>query len=268
MVYVRSEGGSSSVWLQDLETGDNRRLSSGHWRADAPDIQGDGVVWQESRQSGSAIVFHDLEASKTTVLTSGHRDCFPSIWGDNVVWTRESAFGARLMYLNVRTGVESAVRTVQTGTTASLHESLVVHDHGGDLYLIDLRSAEETVLIDSEQRSEFPDMDGDTVVYASWSGSLSEIHAVSIASRMSTVLVSDVHCAYAPSVDGSTVAWESYSSPAGSEVRLATITSEALLTSDGSGGIGARLTGLLGTLGRWASHMRLLQLATIASLVG
>jgi beta propeller repeat protein len=122
--------------------------------ADAPDIHGNRVVWQERRQSGSVIVLYDLEARDSTVLTEGHRDCSPSVWGDRVVWTRESGLDTWLMFMDLETGYESALVSVRVGTTAALSETTVVHDNGGDLYLMDLRSAEEQALVASPHRTE------------------------------------------------------------------------------------------------------------------
>jgi beta propeller repeat protein len=268
MVYIRSDQGAHSVWLEDLTTGSLRRLSDANRSADAPDIHGDRVVWQERRQSGSVIVLYDLEARDSTVLTEGHRDCSPSVWGDRVVWTRESGLDTWLMFMDLETGYESALVSVRVGTTAALSETTVVHDNGGDLYLIDLRSAEEQALVASPHRTEFPDIEGDTIVYARWSGGLSEICALNIGTGESAVIVSDAYCAYAPAIDGDMVAWESYCVPKGSEVHTARLPSGSPFVAQHQLSFWAKVGSTLTAAGRIAGHIGSLHLATLHALIG
>jgi beta propeller repeat protein len=268
MVYVRSDHGAHSVWLEDLTTGSLRQLSDPDRSADAPDIHGDRVVWQERRQSGSVIVMYDLEGRDSTVLTEGHRDGSPSVWGDRVVWTRESGLGARLMFMDLETGYESTLVPVSVGTTAALYETTVVHDSGGDLYFIDLRSAEQKVLVTSPHRTEFPDIEGDTVVYARWGGGLSEICALHVGTGESAVIVSDVYCAYAPAIDGDMVAWESYCVPRGSEVHTARLPSGSPFVVEHHPSFWAKVGATLMAAGKIAGHIGSLHLAALRALIG
>jgi beta propeller repeat protein len=267
MVYVRSERGSHSVWLEDLRTGSLLRLSDDNRSSDAPDIHGNRVVWQESRHSGSVIVLYDLETRDATVLTEGYRDTSPSVWGDRVVWTRQSGVDSWLMFMDLGTGYEGALVPVGVGTTAALSDTTVVHDNGGDLYLLDLHSAEEVALVTSPYRTEFPDIDGDTVVYARWGGGLSEIHALDTRTGESEVIVSDGYCAYAPAIDGDTVAWESYCVPRGSEVHAARLPSDSPFVTEQSS-FWARVGLALEVTEGLAWHLGSLHLVALQLLLG
>lgn len=268
MVYVRSEAGVHSVWLEELDTGRVRMLSDPNVSADMPDIYDRHVVWQERRHDGSVIVLCDLRTLETQSLTEGHRDCAPSIWGDDVVWTRESVFDSLLMYKNVRTGYQGTLIEVESGTVAALCDGRAVHDSGGNLHLLDLRSAEQETILDSAHRTEFPDFDGDTVVYARWGESLGEICALDLTTGVSATLVSGARCAYAPAIDGDTLVWESYGASSGSQLHIARLPVDSPFASRDDARALTAFSGAIAFLARVAAHVGSLQAATLATLLG
>jgi beta propeller repeat protein len=152
---VASHAGNDSaynneIYAYDLNTGDERRLTTSPKNDHAPDISGNIVTWLRQEDYRKADIFAcDLESGvETQVSTSGYAVFSPSVYEDKIAWT-----DARSSKGNTNNDV------VENGQIP-----------GADIYLYDLETKKETRLTETEEGKvwDSPVISGNYLVYQ-WS---------------------------------------------------------------------------------------------------
>lgn len=84
---------NNEIYVYDLTTNQERRLTTSPANDRYPDIDGDRVIWLRQADYQKADVFmYDLESGQETQIShSGYADSGPSISGNRIVWTDASA---------------------------------------------------------------------------------------------------------------------------------------------------------------------------------
>ncbi len=84
--------GFGEIYFQDLETGEQRRLTNNGFGQYAPDIDGHWVVWQDNRHTQVEIYGLDLRRSLETRLTNTPgNEARPRLVGSWMLYTEDSA---------------------------------------------------------------------------------------------------------------------------------------------------------------------------------
>lgn len=84
--------GFGEVYFQDLETGEQRRLTNNGFGQYAPDIDGHWVVWQDNRHGQVEIYGLDLRRAQETRLTNTTgNEARPRLAGSWMLYTEDSA---------------------------------------------------------------------------------------------------------------------------------------------------------------------------------
>lgn len=171
IVYEAFRGGHHSVYLFDLATKRERRLSALLGHAVSPAIWGNLVVWQDHRNGNWDIYSFDLGTGAETRLTSGPgNETSPRVSGSRVVYALEGASP---------TERDIYVYSVATHTSSKLTEVPI-------------------------QTDEFADISGDRVV---WSAS-KRIHVYDLALGLDNTVTASPELCSAPSIAGSLIAYE------------------------------------------------------------
>ena len=121
---------NSEVFLYDLETGEEKRVTDADYHQLAPDIYGDHVVWFDERDIAQRDVWmYDIATGEQTNISDHPADQLtPSIWQDKVVWA------------DLRNG---------TGNTKYTYQNL-------DIYLYDISTGQLRQITDDPADQEHP----------------------------------------------------------------------------------------------------------------
>ncbi len=141
---------NNEIYAYDLETGEERRLTTSPRNDQAPDISGNIVTWLRQEDSRKADIFAmDLENGvETQVSRSGYAAFSPSIDDKKITWTD--------------------ARSSKGNTNADVIEN--GQGPGADIYLYDLKTQTETRLTETGEEKVWasPVISGDYVIYQ-WS---------------------------------------------------------------------------------------------------
>ena len=132
---VASHAGNESVYnneiyLYDLNTGEERRITTSPLNDQCPDIDGSRIVWlRETSNEGGDIFMYDLKTGvETQISRSGYASNGHSISGDRIVWADARA------------------------SEGNTNNDVVINGQEpiSDIYLYDLEKQEESRLTDAE----------------------------------------------------------------------------------------------------------------------
>jgi len=128
---------SSDVYLYDITTRQETKISESG-SASNPDIYGNVVVWQESR-NGTNIYVRDLSENETIQVTTSGIAFNPAIYGNRIVWQNSYISGEKYL----------------TGAYKWL----------SDIYMYEISTA-KTTRITTSTCAEFPSIYDDKIIYA------------------------------------------------------------------------------------------------------
>ena len=164
IVWVDERHGGSDLYLYDIPTATETRITNGTAVGLWPDIAGDRIVWEDNRSGAPEIRLYDLAAGTEVRLAAGS---VPAIDGDRVVWL-DGQTGIRTMNLT-----DGTVAGVSSGPVQG--DPLVVSPDvsGGTIVWTDnftvfvSRDAGEPVpLGDGSVRQGFPAVSGNRIVWS------------------------------------------------------------------------------------------------------
>ena len=157
---------SVDIFVMNLSTGEQRRITDVPARRHSLSIDGNKLVWQDNRneigehRSYYDIYSYDIEADEELAVevTPGAQRS-PSISGDKVVWLDESGDSARVM-LHDLSDNETKIIDASTDPESppDIHGDYIVwrgHDENGEraLYLHDLTDGQQEVIASPRTRS-------------------------------------------------------------------------------------------------------------------
>ena len=150
---------SVDIFVMNLVTGEQRRITDIPARRQSLSIDGNMLVWQDNRneiqehRSHYDIYAYDIEDDKEVVVAAAPGpQRSPRVSGDRVVWIDEGGNSARVMIYDF---ADDDVRVIDTTTKPELppdiHEDFVVwrgYDEEGDhaVYLFDLASGQRRLI--------------------------------------------------------------------------------------------------------------------------
>lgn len=154
VVYADDRHGDYNIYLFDLDTKQEQRISTSSSHELNPDVYGERIVWRQGGFNTWNVYVHDLATGVTSPVTSSGSVGFkPSIWGDRVVYTDRRA-GARrpdVYVYDLAAGAERRLTATDAyKTEPSVWENRVAwfeNRAGGftyDLFVYDLGTGVET----------------------------------------------------------------------------------------------------------------------------
>jgi hypothetical protein len=122
--YVAYEGANSGIYLIDLQTGDEVRVSSADTQARNPNMSGDLLIWEVFKDKRQVHGYR-LSTKQTFVITddAGAEHCGPYTDGKTIVWWDQSS-GQQVTVYDVATKQR---RTIPGGYYADVSDGIVVY---------------------------------------------------------------------------------------------------------------------------------------------
>ncbi|MDD1660801.1 MAG: hypothetical protein LUQ62_06315, partial [Methanomicrobiales archaeon] len=174
IVWVDDRHWSTSRWdvyLYNVTTHTESRISSDSADQDDPAIDGNYVVWEDFRNGNADIFLYDIPAGQLTPLVTGT---------SNQHYPRIS--GTRVVYQDDRNGYQ-------------------------DIYLYDFLTSQETRITSNESGSYFPKIDGDRIVWTDYRNGNADIYLHNITTGVETRITTDPYDQVGPDISGNRIVW-------------------------------------------------------------
>lgn len=173
VAYEAFRGGHWRVYVYDLSTGVEKRITTDAAIPGTPDIYRTKVVWQDFRDGNHEIYLYDLATGKEKRLTDNPgRQTLPKISGSNVVWIddRNGGLNYDIYLYNLTSGTEKQITTDGahqwfpdiSGSTIVWEDERNGHN---DIYLYDLTTGRENRVTDDPGYEGRVTVSGSRIVY-------------------------------------------------------------------------------------------------------
>ncbi len=113
IVWEDTRNGNSDIYMYDLSTDTETRITTNTAKQSSPSIYGDIIVWQDDREGNTEIYMYDLSTDTETRVTNNRlASAYPDIYGDIIVWqdnrrTYSGDYKYNLMIYNISSGQET-----------------------------------------------------------------------------------------------------------------------------------------------------------------
>jgi beta propeller repeat protein len=136
--------------------------------ASAPDIFGNNIVWQDSRNGNADIYIYDVSTHTELHTTNKLDQTDPAIYGNNVVWTDARNGGTDIYLQNLSTKVQTRITTSGKANNPAIYGNRIVwtddRNNKGNIYMYDLSTKKETQISHSGYARE-PRIYGDKITW-------------------------------------------------------------------------------------------------------
>ncbi|HEX8277023.1 MAG TPA: hypothetical protein VF615_30555 [Longimicrobiaceae bacterium] len=223
IAYLGIRGGNHDIYVYDLDTKQETRVSSAATMQQSPSISGHWVVYQDR---GFEVRAHDLRDSTDFQISPavGYAETEPSVSGTRVVYTSNRSTTGNTIYMyDLAANTEVPIRTFPTGTSPM--PSALEPEIGGDLVvwreqwgsprqeaimIHDLSTGATRTAVSSPTFLSNPSTDGARVVYEDHRNGNWEIYMFDPATRTETRVTTQAAEQRNPRISGDVVVWEDY----------------------------------------------------------
>ena len=217
ITWLDTRGGTGEIYLYDILTGIEQRVSAAGAMCESPDLSGDHMVWRVWNDSygGYDLDIYDLSTGEHTVIASGGVDHGnPAIEGSLVVWDDMRAGNSDIYLYDLSTGLETQI------TSDSDDESnpaisgdrivwQVCDTKDCDLYLYDLASGKKAKRIGSKPEYQHsPVISGSIVAWQNGKSGSSDISFLNIDTNKAGTITSGGSAPSPPAIFGDQIVWE------------------------------------------------------------
>ncbi|MDQ1253008.1 MAG: hypothetical protein QG646_2150 [Euryarchaeota archaeon] len=135
----------SEAFADPLTITETRITTSGS--ATNPDIYGNTIAWQDTRNGGNDVYMYDIPTKKETRITTSGSATTPSIYGNLIVWSDGRNGNGEDVYLyDLSSKKETRITTSSLWyvTPPKIYSNIIMWSCSGDIYTYDLSTMKET----------------------------------------------------------------------------------------------------------------------------
>jgi PGF-pre-PGF domain-containing protein len=181
--------------------------------ASCPAINGDKIVYQDSRNGTSDIYMYDLFTSKETQITTkgsvwGH----PSIYGDRIVWQDARNGNFDIYMYNIPTKKEIQITTNGSAHNPAIYSDRIVWENrrneSSDVYMYDLSTSKKTQITTSgsNELAYNPTIFDDRIVWQNYRNGKWDIYIYDLSTSKKTQITNSGSATY-PAIYSDRVVW-------------------------------------------------------------
>lgn len=218
VVWEDERWGYDDLWVKNLATGQERRLSAAAGQQAFPAISGTRVVAEDYRNGiNSNLYQYDAATGAEAVISpTGLIDRYsPDVHGDRVVWADQRTGNYDVYSKNLTSGVET--RLVSDGgaqqdpavgdTWAVWHDKRTSAGSNGDIYGYKFSTGAVQAISTDAAMQEHPDTSGNVVVWQDYRNDNWDIFARNM-SGSETAVCANVADQTNPAISGNWVVWQ------------------------------------------------------------
>ena len=216
IVWQDYRNGNPDIYMYDLTTKTETRITTSVAQASSPAISGDKIVWQDSRNGNSDIYIYDLTTkTETRITTSVAQAGSPAISGDKIVWQDYRSGKSDIYIYNLTTSTETQITndTFDQVSPAISGDKIVWQDYRNgntDIYMYNLTTLAETKITTSIVNAQSPSISGDKIVWSDYRNSNADVYMYNLSTGVESQITSDLSNQYNPSISGDKIVWEDW----------------------------------------------------------
>ena len=146
IVWQDQRNGNWDIYLYNLSTSTESRITTDESNQTKPSIYGDRIVWQDERNGNRDIYMYDLSTQKETRITDESSDQVdPAIYKDRIVWQDERNGNWDIYMYDLSTQMETQITTNESDQIEPViyGDRIVWQDEreGREIYLYELSTS-------------------------------------------------------------------------------------------------------------------------------
>jgi beta propeller repeat protein len=176
IVYIDERDYYKDVFLFDMETMTETKLTISEGEHQDPRIWGDHVVWTDYSTGFYNIWHHNISNGSTRLITpDGSHQIAGGIWEDRLVWADSRYTGSAIVMYNLTTDQETKITTdTTTGSHPDIYGDRIVYfdfresGSDSDIFVYDITTGEETKIGNRTHNQLYPIIYEDLIVWEDW----------------------------------------------------------------------------------------------------
>ncbi|HUU76572.1 MAG TPA: PKD domain-containing protein [Methanoregulaceae archaeon] len=182
VVWSDYRSGYTEIYLYNLTSGEEYRLSHSEMGAERPDIWGDRIVWQDWRNYNYDIYMYDLALDEEIQVTNDTYDQVnPKIWGDWIVWEDWRDYENYIYLYDISNGSEEKITKEDSyESNPSIFGNRIVwedwRNQNYDVYMYDHDTGIETRVTNDSSDQMNPEIWDDYIVWEDYRDGLYQIY--------------------------------------------------------------------------------------------
>jgi len=213
IVWQDYRNGYSDIYLYDISTGIESRVTTDSSSQYSPAISGDRIVWYDYRNGDSDIYLYDISTGiESRVTTDPSSQYSPSISGDRIVWQDYRNGDYDIYFYDISTGIESRITTntsYQSSPSISGDRIVWMDDRNGDydIYLYDISTGIESRITTNTSYQYSPAISGDRIVWQDSRNGDYDIYLYDISTGIESRITTNTSYQSSPSISGDRIVW-------------------------------------------------------------
>ncbi|MED4586048.1 hypothetical protein P9578_25155 [Brevibacillus choshinensis] len=188
--------GDKTITLYELDDNSELKIGDKSSTKTSPRVDGNYVVWLDTRDGGSDVYMYDISKKKETLLSSGSaKASHVEISGKNVVWDDKSQDGSDIYQYNITSGDVEQISTSGKASNPTVSDTYIAwqdeRNGNADIFYYNLKTKSEKPGVTSRGDQLNPSIYGDQITYEEDSDEYSQISTYSIATGKTKKLTTD-----------------------------------------------------------------------------
>ena len=215
IVWQDFRNGNYDIYMYDLSTSRETRITANESNQTHPALYGDRIVWQDDRNGQYDIYMYNIPTSKETQISSSGRAQRPKIYGDRIMWMDYRTRNQGIYVHDLSTSKETRIISEGIPQFINMEGNLIVWDDlryiSPDIYMYDLSTSTETQ-ITSNGKATFPNVYGDRIVWQEWHSEdgTTNICMYDLSTSKKTQITTNKSSQYSPAIYGNKIVWEDF----------------------------------------------------------
>ncbi|MDD1715708.1 MAG: PKD domain-containing protein, partial [Methanolinea sp.] len=174
VVWADWRSGNADIYLYNITSGGEIRVTRNETDAVSPDLFGDRIVWVDYRDQNADIWMYDLSSDTEFKVTDDPADQVkPRIWGDRIVWVDFRGSNAQIYLYDIISGEERPI----SGEDGYAEDPAIWQDYvtwgefredDYDIIAYDLPTGTEETVASDDGDQKFPSIYKDTIVFVDY----------------------------------------------------------------------------------------------------
>jgi len=188
--------GEKTITLYDVDDSSELKIGSKTSTKTNPRVDGNYVVWIDTRDGGSDVYLYDISKKKESLISSGSAKLTNlEIQGKNVVWDDKSQGGSDIYLYNLTSGEVEQITTSGKASNPTVDDTYVAwqdeRNGNADIYYYNLKTKAEKAAVTARGNQVNPAVSEGYIVFEDQSGEYSQIGLHTISKAKTTKLTDD-----------------------------------------------------------------------------